>query len=78
MDPMLATVSLLAATKVAFPCSYCGDTLPSDMIIYVGIVQLGRMPPSTCCSLYIARNPFVSSRSEIYLSRRIHVQSQQK
>jgi len=75
MDPMLATVSLLVATRVVFPCSYCGDTLSCDMIIYVGIVQLGRMLPCTCCSLYIAGNPFVSSRSEIYLSPRIHVQS---
>jgi len=78
MDPMLATVSLLVATRVAFPCSYCGDTLSSDMIIYVGIVQLGRSLRCTCCSLYVTGNPFVSSRSEIYLSHRIHVQSQQK
>jgi hypothetical protein len=75
MDPMLATVSLLVATRVAFPCSYCGDMLSSDMIIYVGIVQLGCMLTCSCCSLYIAENPFVTSRSEIYSSPRIHVQS---
>jgi hypothetical protein len=40
MDPMLASASLLPATREAFPCSYCGDTMSCDiMIIYVGIVR---------------------------------------
>ncbi|KDR16888.1 hypothetical protein L798_08631 [Zootermopsis nevadensis] len=40
MDPMLASASLLAATRVALPCSYCGDSMSCDfMIIYVGIVH---------------------------------------